>query len=210
MQDSRRHFFSVTSSLQYRFLVMTLTYCFALVCFFALAVFLPDGLEMRNESLGLEIRGAAASRFLGKSAWVWPAVLSLIIILGIHSFRAFQKIMGPLYRLHCAFEELENGKIRFPFKIREKDYLGKEEESFNKMLKSLLARFERIKEAAEGAIRSMDDMEKEMSRGLDPERSPRELMRIHRDHLARLAGEIRFFQTEDLGAQPQAQDAKRA
>ena len=209
MKDSKRRFFSVTSSLQYRFLAMTLSYSFVLVCFFALAVFIPDVLEMRNEALGLEIRGTAASRLLVKNTWVWPAVLCLILFLSIHSFRAFQKIMGPLYRFRCAFEELENGKIRFPLKIRKKDYLRNEEESFNKMLKTLLGRFENIKDAAEGALRSLENVEQEISRGLDPEKTPGDLMGIHRDHLERLAGEIRFFQMENRSAQSRAQVTKR-
>lgn len=208
MKHSRRHFFSVTSSLQYKFLAMILVYGFVVVCFFALAVFVPDILEMGDERLGLEIRGAAANRFLEKSTWVWPVVLCLILFLGIHFFRIFHRITGPLYRFRCAFQEVEKGKIRFPLKTRKKDYLREEEENFNKMLKVLLERFENMKHAAEGAFKSLDDVEQKMSEGFDPETTPGDLIRSHRDHLERLAAEIRFFQVEDLEAQSKAKAAK--
>ena len=104
MNHSRRRFFAVTSSLQYRFLAMSLIASFIIVAFFAIAVFVPDVLEMQNQSLGLQIRSDAASRILEKASWVWPAVLSLIILLGLHSFRAFQRLIGPIYRFRCAFE----------------------------------------------------------------------------------------------------------
>ena len=109
MKKSRRNAFSVTSSLQYRFLAMSLIYSFVIVCFFAGAVFGPDFAKMSDESIPLEIRSAAASRVLAKHTWVWPVLFLLIALLGIHSFREFQKVAGPLYRFRWAFGELAKG-----------------------------------------------------------------------------------------------------
>ena len=209
MKHPKRRFFSVTSSLQYRFLATILTYSFVLVCFFALAVFVPDILEMVDENLRLEIRGTAASRFLGKSYWVWPAVALLILFLCIHFFRIFQRITGPLYRFRRAFEEMQNGEIRFPLRTRAKDYLVDEEEAFNKMLKVLLERIEGMKDVVDGTLRSMDDVEQGMKKGADTETPPGNLIRIHRDHLERLVREIGFFRVEHRDAQSKAEPAKR-
>jgi hypothetical protein len=52
-------------------------------------------MDMRDPGLSLEARSNAASRVLAKHTWVWPAVLSLIIVLALHSFRAFLKVIGP-------------------------------------------------------------------------------------------------------------------
>ena len=207
MKHPKRRFFSVTSSLQYKFLAVILIYSFALVCFFALAVFVPDILEMVDENLGLEIRGTAASRFLGKSSWVWPAVALLILILGIHFFRIFQRISGPLYRFRRAFEEMENGEIKFPLRTRVKDYLVDEEDAFNKMLKALLDRVDGMKSAVDGALRSLDDLERKRETG--DETASGDLIRIHRNHLERLAREIGFFRAEQRDAQSKAEPAKR-
>jgi hypothetical protein len=46
MNRNRRKAFAATSSLQYRFLAMILVYFFVIVCFFAVAVFVPDLMEM--------------------------------------------------------------------------------------------------------------------------------------------------------------------
>ena len=108
MKRDRRRAFGATSSLQYRFLAMVLIYCFVIVAFFAVAVFVPDLKEMEDQSLSLAARGNAAARILTKHSWVWPSVLSLILLLGMHSFFAFQKVMGPLYRFRCALEDLKD------------------------------------------------------------------------------------------------------
>jgi hypothetical protein len=137
MTYNRRRAFPVISSLQYRFLSMTLIYSFIIVCFFAIAIFGPDIVEMRDQSLSLEIRSSAASRVIAKHSWVWPSVISLIIVLGLHSFRAFHRVIGPLYRFRWAFEQLQNGNLLWRVKTREKDYLQSEEAALNKMLETL-------------------------------------------------------------------------
>ena len=129
MKQNQRRAFRVTSSLQYRFLAISISYSFIIVCFFAIAVFVPDMVEMRDQSLNPVIRGVAASRVLSKNVWVWPAILSLIIILGLHSFFMFKKIIGPLFRFRCVFGELGGGNLLSRFKLRKKDYLHTEEEA---------------------------------------------------------------------------------
>jgi hypothetical protein len=69
-----------------------------IMIFLALFLFLPDIMKLYDEGLSLEAR-------------VWPAVIALICIIGMHSFRALVQIVGPLYRFHQAFEQLRNGKI---------------------------------------------------------------------------------------------------
>jgi hypothetical protein len=91
MNHCRRRFLAVTSSLQYRFLATSLTTSFIIVAFFAIAVFVPDVLEMQNQSLGLQTRSDVASRILEKASWVWLAVLSLIILLGLKLRRGRRK-----------------------------------------------------------------------------------------------------------------------
>jgi hypothetical protein len=197
MDHNRRRFFSVTSSLQYRFLAMTLAASFIIVAFFATAVFLPDVLEMQNQNLGFEARSDAATRVLEKNAWVWPAVFSLIILLGLHSFSVFQRFIGPLYRFRCAFEELENGKIVFPLRIRKKDYLHGEEEAFNKMLATLIENLEEIKASSDNALESLKHMEQIIVSNPDSGKILLEVARNHREQLERLSAAVGFFELEN-------------
>ena len=192
MNHNRRKAFVATSSLQYRFLAMILVYCFAVVCFFALAVFVPDLIEMEDQSLSLAARGNAATRLLIKTSWVWPSVLSLILILGLHSFFAFQKIMGPLYRFRCTFQELGNGNLKCNVKIRKNDYLHTEEEALAGMIKSLAAKLTDLKDAAEEARTSLGRLE-QATDGDQESSDMRKLLALHRESLDRLASEFQFF-----------------
>lgn len=195
MNQNRRRAFPIISSLQYRFLAMTLVYSFIIVCFFAIAIFAPDIGEMRNQSLSLEIRSSAASRVLTKHSWVWPSVLSLIIVLALHSFRAFHKVIGPLYRFRWAFEQLRNGNLLLRVKTRKKDYLQAEEDALNKMLEVLSGKLESIKEATEQAFKSVDELEMAARKGNEWSKPQIDMLRAHRERLQRLVIELRFFRS---------------
>jgi methyl-accepting chemotaxis protein len=199
MNKSRRKVFKVTSSLQYRFLAMSLIYSFVIVCFFASAVFVPDINTMSDESISLEIRSAAANRVLTKHSWVWPALFSLIALLGIHSFREFQKVAGPLYRFRWVFGELAKGNMVFPVKIRKKDYLREDEEALNKMLASLVERLGNINQAIEKAFKSIDELEQSLDMGSEKSAAQIALLRTHREHLDKLSTVVRFFRLKDEG-----------
>jgi methyl-accepting chemotaxis protein len=192
----RRRAFPVISSLQYKFLAMSVIYSFIIICFFSIAMFLPDMIEMRDLGLSLEARGSAANRVLAKHTWVWPASLSLIIVLGLHSFRAFLKIIGPLYRFRRVFEQLGKGNLPFRVNTRENDYLNQEEKALNDMLEVLRGKLGSIKEASDGAFSSMEELEKPANKDNERNKSQNELLRAHREYLETLAAAINFFQLE--------------
>jgi len=207
MTYNRRRAFPVISSLQYRFLTMTLIYSFIIVCFFAIAVFAPDIVEMRDQSLSLEIRSSAASRVLAKHSWVWPSVLSLIIVLALHSFRAFHRVIGPLYRFRWAFEQFQKGNLSLRVKTRKKDYLQTEEAALNKMLEILSGKLEVVKEATKEAFRSVDELEKSVNMDNGWTKTQMDLLRTHRDHMERLVNEVQFFRSENQMDEGREQDA---
>ena len=203
---TRRRVFPIINSLQYRFLAMTLVYSFIIVCFFAIAVFAPDIVEMRDQSLSLETRSSAASRVLTKHSWVWPSVLSLIIVLALHSFRAFHKIIGPLYRFRWAFEQLRNGNLLLRVKTRKKDYLQTEEDALNKMLEVLSGKLESVKEATKEAFKSIDELEQAARKGNEWSKPQTDMLRAHREHLERLVTEVQFFRSENENQIPSSSE----
>ncbi|MHC5074783.1 MAG: hypothetical protein ACYTFE_08155 [Planctomycetota bacterium] len=193
MKNSRRRDFSVTSSLQYRFLAMSVIYSFVIVCFFAIAVFGPDIAKMSDQSISLEIRSAAASRVLTKHSWVWLAIVLLIVVLGLHSFREFKKVAGPLYRFRWAFGQLEKGNVVYPVKIRKKDYLREDEKALNTMLASLVGRLENINQATEEAFKSIGELEQILNSGSEKSEEQMALLRAHRKHLESLSSAVKSF-----------------
>jgi methyl-accepting chemotaxis protein len=178
---------------------MILIYGFIIVCFLAIAVFAPDLFVIQDESLSLQIRGFAASRLLAKNAWVWPAALSLVLLLGVHSFLAFQKIMGPLYRFHCAFEALGKGDFLYPVKIRKKDYLHAEEQALQAMITSLSGKLEHIQKAAEEALGTIGRLEQTADVGTEWSDTQIALLRTNRERLQQLATVCTQFRLKDAG-----------
>jgi methyl-accepting chemotaxis protein len=199
MKNSRRRDFSVTSSLQYRFLAMSVIYSFVIVCFFAIAVFGPDVAKMSDQSISLEIRSAAANRVLTNHSWAWLAILLLIVVLGLHSFREFKKVAGPLYRFRWAFGQLERGNVVYPVKIRKKDYLREDEEALNKMLASLVGKLGNINQATEEALKSIDELEKALNMDSGKSEARVALLHSHRERLEKLSNVVRFFRLKDEG-----------
>lgn len=195
-RDRRQRFPIVDRSLQYRFLVMILTYSAMIMIFLALFLFLPDIMKLHDEGLGLEARAIAADRILTLHARVWPAVIALICIIGIHSFRVLLRILGPLYRFRWAFEEVQKGNLGLRVNLREKDYLRREEKALNEMVETLSGKLRGIQLAGQDALRSLDELEQIVTKKGDLTGTDREVLRVHRRHLDTLMDTARYFQLE--------------
>ena len=195
--SKHRRIFSVTSSLQYRFLAMTLAYGFIIVSLFVLGVVGPDVSEMRNESLNPDIRSSAAQRVLEKSTWIWPAALAMIALLGVHSFFEFNRVMGPLYRFQWAFKQLGAGNLLPTVTTRKKDYLKAELASLNEMNGAIEQHVRAIKRESEAALSSVADLESSFDSRRDLSPVQLELLQNHRKHVELLADAVRFFRLPD-------------
>ena len=195
-RDRRQHFPIVDRSLQYRFLVMILTYSAMIMIFLALFLFLPDIMKLYDEGLSLEARAIAADRILTLHARVWPAVIALICIIAMHSFRALLRIVGPLYRFRQAFEQLRNGNLGLRVKLREKDYLRREEKAINEMIETLSGKLRGIQLAGQDALGSLDELEQIVATVKDLTETDKEVLRVHRHHLDTLMDTARYFHLE--------------
>jgi len=180
----RRRTYIVDESLQYRFLAILFIYCFIITIFILSFLFVPEFIKLNDQSLSLEVRAVAADRILMLHSRVWPAFISLIVILGLHSILLFHRIVGPLYRFRLAFEQIRQGNVSFRVKLRKKDYLHDEEEAFNNMIEGIAAKFKVIKTTSLDSLNSLYDLEKQSSCWTDTDR---ERLRVHREHLSKLA-----------------------
>jgi len=104
-----------------------------------------------------------------------------------------------LYRFRCAFEALEKGNLLYPVTIRKKDYLHAEEKALDGMIKSLSWKLESIKDAADQALGSLGQLEKNARVGTEWSDAQIDLLRANREHLERLATVYQQFRLRDEG-----------
>jgi nitrogen fixation/metabolism regulation signal transduction histidine kinase len=150
----------------------------------------PEFIKLNDESVSLEVQSAAADRVLILHSRIWPAVISLIIILGIHSTIIFHRVAGPLYRFRLAFEQIKKGNLKFRVKLRKKDYLHDEEEAFNNMIETMAGKLKDIKIDSLDSLNSLYELEKQSNGWKETDK---EKLRIHRGHLVKLADAINFL-----------------
>jgi len=197
MQRNRRQRFPIVDkSLQYRFLAMVLTYSMIIIIFLAAFLFLPDIITFQDEGLSLEVRAVAADKVLTLHSRVWPAVIALICILGLHSLLVFHRFVGPLYRFRWAFEKVRNGDLSFQVKLREKDYLRQEEKVLNEMIEILKGKVGSIQLASQDALKSLTKLEQRVNDVSNWTEADKELLRVHRQHLEGLINTTGYFQLQ--------------
>ncbi len=193
----RKQYSIVDRSLQYKVLAIILVYSLVIVLFLAVCLFVPDILAMDNQELSLEIRAAAADRLLTLHSRVWPAIVAMVCVLGIHSVRIFHRLIGPLYRFRWAFAKIGNGDLSFRVKIRKSDYLHREEESLNQMIEKLSERCESMQQAglkAQGSLSAIEQAPSQISGGQD---SDQQLLQEHCQHFAGLLKQVQGFRLRD-------------
>jgi hypothetical protein len=188
--NRRRRYAVVDRSHQYRFLALVLAYNVLIILFLGLSLFLPDILRIQDPTLSLEMRAAAADRILSMHTRVWPSVIALLCLIGMHSFRVFHRFVGPLYRFRWAFDQVRSGNLSFRVKLRRKDHLHREEEGFNEMMEVLAARVGGIQTAGLEALRSLQEL------GSQETGAVQERIMTLRGHLDALTEEAGFFRVE--------------
>jgi len=200
-RDQRRRFSVVNRSLQYRFLAIIIVYSFVIVLFLAAFMFVPDIMRLEDQSLSFHARADAADKMLTLHTRVWPAILLVICLVALHSFRFFHRLIGPLHRFRQVYEQVRNGDLNLKVKIRKKDYLHEDEAGLNEMLETLSGKWRSIQQTTEDALRSLDALEETGTEGNNWKESREDLLRLHRHHLERLAETSRYFtvQKEEQG-----------
>jgi methyl-accepting chemotaxis protein len=199
----RQQYSIVDRSLQYRVLAIIVTYSLVIVLFLIVCLFVPDIMAMSNEDLSWEIRAAAAEKLLTLHSRVWPAIIAMVCVLGIHSVRIFHRLIGPLYRFRWAFAEIAKGALNFRVQIRKNDYLHRENESLNKMIDALAGQCESMQQAGSRALDSLGALEQESNKDSGRDNPDQKLLQKHRQHLEDLLDQVKYFRVsaEENGEQ---------
>lgn len=192
----RRQYSIIDRSLQYRVLAIILTYSMIIVLFLAVCLFVPDILAMTNESLSLEMRAAAADKLITLHSRVWPAIIAVVCVLGIHSVRIFHRLIGPLYRFRWAFDKISEGDLNFRVKIRKSDYLHREEEALNQMIQALAEKCESAQQAGLKAASSLNALEQATAATDVGQDGMKQLLLEHHQNLKALVDRLESFRLE--------------
>ncbi len=172
---------------------MILAYGLITIAILAIALFIPDIIAVNNEHLSLEMRGAAAQRILALHARVWPSVIAVVCLLGVHSFRVFLRIVGPLYRFRWAFSKIGKGDLNFRVRLRKKDQLRQEAKMFNEMMDIVAVKWGKMQVAGMDSLRSLDALEELVPKMGSIRGEYRQILESHRENLENLVEQARYF-----------------
>ena len=192
----------------FRFMLLILTYNLLIILFLGAAIFLPDVIRMGTEDAGFLDRGEAASRMLVMHARVWPGIIVLLCLIGIHSFRSFHRLLGPLHRFQDAFEQMAQGNFHLRIKLRKRDLLGTEQKAFNTMMDTIGEKLTASQGAAREALGFLNSLESTVAgKGDDPDiQKP---LQDLRSKLQALSGDLKFFQTKEEAPPPAPKTGRR-
>lgn len=196
-KEKRRLYPVINRPIQYKFLGMVLAYGMITIILVAAFLFVPDVLIMNDEEASFEMRRGASQRILLLYPRFCITILGLIFVTGLHSWRAFHRVIGPLFRFKWAFEKISEGKLNFLVRLRKKDYLDPEAQKLNQMIDVLAGKWENVQTASLDSIKSLEELEQSIVKKNEDETEIRQYLQTHRKHLESLIGQVGYFQLSD-------------
>ena len=194
----RRLFPLVNKSHQYRFLSLIVIYSAVIAAVISAALLIPDFMRLQDPTLSFEERTHAADKILAIHFRLWPTLLAVICIIGIHSFRVFHRFIGPLYRMTMALKQIKEGDLSFRLKFRSNDFLLQEKTEFNNMLTSVSDKIRSIKDAGGKASASLNKLETSLNSEPPEDSAEKICLTELRDELNRLTAAIEKFRLEEM------------
>ncbi len=173
MRIFRRRRFIVNRDLQLALLRNSFLYVLLFVVVIGMVFFVPLMAELTDRHSRSEGAVQLESQIRYLYTYFWPAVILAMILIFLHSVRASHKVAGPLYRFKVVLEELKEGKISSPIRIRKGDYLLQEAELINQVLESLRQNLEGLQEAQVQLKQALYEYRRELSQNLSAEEKER-------------------------------------
>jgi methyl-accepting chemotaxis protein len=163
MTDEKRRYIPIIHrTYQYRFLAFTVSYMIIVVFFMAAFVFVPEWMQMTDPKASFEVQSMAAEKILYGHTRMWPALIALISLIGLHSLRVFARFVGPLYQFTKAYGKIAEGDLSFRVKIRKGDYLVHERDDINAMIDSVSEKIDEARSATAELDWTLDRIENEI------------------------------------------------
>jgi len=179
-----------------RLLALVLSYNLLIIIFMAFSLFAPDVLELWDQTASFRDQAAAADRMLTLHARIWPVMLVLLVLIGLHSLRAFHRFLGPLYRFQDAFLRITSGDLSIRIKLRKGDLLGTEQDTFNGMMDVLEGKMNASHQACQKALKALKTLEQTVA-GSQGDQATREQLQAQRKNLETLCENVGYFQIRE-------------
>ena len=197
-KNKRRLFPLVNKSHQYRFLSLIVIYSAIIAVVISAALLIPDIMRLQDPTISFEERVHAADKILAIHFRLWPTLLAVICIIGLHSFRVFHRFIGPLYRMTMALKQIEEGDLSFRLEFRSNDFLEQEKIEFNNMMTSVSDKIRSIKDAGVNASASLNKLETSLNSEPSEDSAEKTCLTELRDELNRLTAAIEKFRLEEM------------
>ncbi len=195
-KNRRRWFPLVDAQLQFKFLAVILGYGATLLLVIGCALFFPDFLLLTDETADPVTKTKAAEFILTTHARLWLPVIIALLLIGIHFFRSFHRVVGPLYRIRWAYEKIGGGDLSIIVRLRTKDLLPREEKGLNDMICALAEKVRMVRECSVQVSASFAEIEREvatMAEGKDTQNNRDRLLVEHRHAIKSLTEKLSVF-----------------
>ena len=126
----------IDKRLQTKYALLTILLLLIYSMLFAFILFTPYIFKLETGTT-LEEKAAAARMLLELHKSVWPALGTVVAILGILSIYVTHKIAGPVYRFKRDLAEVCAGNLDISFRLRRRDDLKDLAESLNMVIAEL-------------------------------------------------------------------------
>ena len=153
-KKNRRQQIIIDRERQLKLFIIMVIYILITVFLVSTAMFFPSMMDLSSNkpprtSYELDAQVSAGQEFTILHHRFWPAVLLLVVLLGLHSVVILHRIFGPLYRLRNFLEQVSKGDFSQTLHFRKHDYLEKEQVSVNQMIQSVGTLIDDIKSSHE-------------------------------------------------------------
>lgn len=136
----------IVNPFQIRLLVIAGGYFLFLVGALAVTVVMPLNEQMLDRSLSTDVRAQVADQLIYLHTHVWPFLVGIALLIGVHSVLVSHRVAGPLVRLREVMTAIRDGRIPDRVRLRRADLLHPEAELLEQMALALKGRVARAKE----------------------------------------------------------------
>ncbi len=130
----------------------------ALVAVGSVIAFVPSVLNLDAATASPGQVEQAAARLLYLHATFWPVVASCLAAVVLSSFFLYRRMTAPFVRFGQAFQSVGTGELPVPIVLRSHDYMRKEAEAVNEMIRSLRSRLSRVQQEGYVLFEQIDDL----------------------------------------------------
>lgn len=194
MRPYRRKFrnFLIDRQFQIKYMLVTVLLLLAYTFIFVVLLFLPYLLTLSFD-YPLDEQAEAARAFLLLHNRVWPAIGTVIVVLGALSIFVTHRIAGPVYRIKQALAGIAGGHLDTTVRLRKWDDLQEMAQHVNLLAEELHTVVTAMKDEYARLTADIDELEGQIQAQTLSEASGRELISRVQESRGKIAATLDRF-----------------